>query len=135
MIVMKTLIVIAGMLILCGSCNKSATVAPKNYSGDFVLNSPIDIPLASKMHIRFSDLNFTGAGDSSLLPYIGAGVFKATEDSIYFTQTGAVPAIFGRGSILEGSFLLEQNADSLVFSRKAAAGSITPDLIYRLKRD
>ena len=132
---MKALIAIAWLLTLLGGCSKSVTITSITYSGNFNLTSPIDIPLNSQLRLTFTGVNFSGSGDSSVLPYIGGGVFKLKGDSIYFTQTGAVPDFFERGSILEGSFLLEQNADSLVFSRRDAAGTVGQEVIYRLRRE
>lgn len=132
---MKAIRFMAAFLLVLAGCNKSITTISSSYSGNFILTSPLDVPLSGKMHIKFSDVNFTGAGDSSILPYIGTGVFKLSGDSIFFTQTGPVPEIFGRGSILEGGFFLEQNTDSLVFSRKSVDGLIGPEVRYQLHRD
>ncbi len=131
---MKTLLAVAGTLILFGGCSKSESVESKVYSGVFVLNSPIDVPVSGRLSVKFTGVNFAGPGDSAVFPYVGTGVFKLSGDSIYFTQTGAVPNTLGRNTILEGGFLLERNDDSLLFSRKSPTGTLSEELFYRLKR-
>ncbi len=127
------LFAIAGITML--SCSKSNNNKPAEYSlngsytGSFKRFNITEDKTAN-VTIQFKDGQWTGNSDMQYYPAISNGAVSIIDNEVIrFENKTPWTANFDWSYILDGSYLLHQNSDSLIFTRSYGNGGVD---VYRL---
>lgn len=125
----------AGIMML--SCSKSNNSNPEKYSlngsytGTFKRFNIAEDKTAI-VSIQFKDGYWTGSSDIQYYPAISNGAVSIIDNEVIrFENKTPWTANFDWTYILDGSYLLHQNSDSLIFTRSYSNGAVD---VYRLTK-
>lgn len=124
-------------LSMMASCSKSdrAESALQSLTGSYTgtfKRYHIGENKTAPVNIQFEEGEWTGSSEILYYPAISRGVFRIVEnEAVEFENQTMWPANFDWSYILDGTYLLHRNNDSLIFTRSYGNGAVD---VYRLAK-
>ncbi len=130
-----TNLILACLLLLtalaCKKSNQPRNTIIGNYEGTFKRYNT-DFNSTAQVVLNFQTIGWNGTSDTLKYPAIGNGSSRLIDNEVIeFFNKQAWTADFDWTLILNGSYLLQRNDDSLVFTKSYGNGTVD---VYKLKK-